>query len=436
MRKKMMKFISLASLALLATVAGCTIGGKENSDPVKENELVIVMMEAPAASVQFKINTIQKYARIFENENPGVTIKIEKVPIQTYALSTLERLEKKQATDLIFTSYSSRLVEANVFADLLPFYKADRMATDDIYKSLLDIVTIDGTMLGIPMSPQPLAVLYNKRWFDKAGLNYPQSGWTWDEYFDLSTKLLPANQVEGREMHGSLIPLDLPFFETLARSSGTSILSSNATTARGYLDSRSVAEAINMVMHHVKNTHSTKPSRSSANDTYLEMSSNNVGMGIGQFTVYTFLDGHTMTQGQIGVAPLPRLENGIRANTVYIDMLSIASASKNKQLAWKFLRDVILNADSSFHQDWADQEFLTNKTATQKLGIHLHPELKVFIDELEVAVKPVVYTNQDINNIIVEGFTSKLNSANTVDEVQAALTEAAIQIDEKLKKMK
>lgn len=298
------------------------------------------------------------------------------------------------------------------------------------------MVTIQGQLLGIPMAPQPLAVFYNKEWFDKAGLNYPDSGWTWDHYFDLSTKLMLSNGVEGKEIHGSLIPMDLPFFETLAQSGGNSILSPDATTVSGYLNSRPVAEAVHMLMHYISNTKSTKPTSNSLNDTYVEMVSNNVGMGVGQFTGYTFLERHQNTKGKIEVVSLPRLENGVRANTVYFEMLSIASASKNKQLAWKFIRDMVLNSNSLFHQDWSVQELPTTKSVVQKLGSHHHPDLKIFIEELEVAVIPAVYKNPLLNEIRVEGIMSKLNTATTADEVQAALAEAAVQIDEKLKKAK
>ena len=42
--------------------------------------------------------------------------------------------------------------------------------------------TVDGKIVGIPALVDNLAVVYNKKLFDQAGVGYPTAEWTWDDF--------------------------------------------------------------------------------------------------------------------------------------------------------------------------------------------------------------------------------------------------------------
>lgn len=52
---------------------------------------------------------------------------------------------------------------------------------DDFYPVTLEWVTRQGHIYCIPQNTFTLALMYNRDWFDEAGLAYPTNDWTWDD---------------------------------------------------------------------------------------------------------------------------------------------------------------------------------------------------------------------------------------------------------------
>jgi multiple sugar transport system substrate-binding protein len=402
-------------------------------DETKNQELVLLMPENTAASVKYRIDTFQKYAKQFETANPGVHIIIEKLPEQSYQRDLNARLKEGKQTDLIFAPFYPLLAAEGVYADLPSFFKTDRMTTNDLYESLTKMAMTKGNLNGIPMSPAPLAVYYNKEWFDKAGISYPGGDWTWEQYFDLSIKLKSANSVANKEVYGSTIPFVLTFLESLVQSSGGSILSPDNSKVSGYLDSRPISDAFALLAHHKNTNNAIKIVDSMGNPTLYEMWDGNVGMSVAPYGMYSFLEQKNRgTAGKTAVAPLPRLEKGKKVNSATIQTLSVAAISKQQELAWKFIKDVILNSDSGFHKEWSRQELLTSKSAIQKLGQADDPVIKVFLEELNYGITPSAYRNPALPSLLTKKNIGSTLDATTSTGVQAALTEAAHTIDQQL----
>lgn len=433
----MKRFISASALMLAAAaMSGCSLSTDKDAAavPVDQGpkELTIVLQDGTAASVKYRIGAFEKSARQFEEANQGVKVTVEKLAApKGFTLAAQERLDTGKPVDLIYGGFDPVLNEQGAFADLYPFLKADKRSTDDLYENMVEMATIKGKLLGVPMSPMPLAVFYNKEWFDKAGVPYPGGDWTWEQYMNLSIKLLAANQVAGKERFGSIVPFDLQLFESLGQSgSGQSVIAPDGSRVGGYLNSKPVAEAFGLLLHHMHTSKASKSVSNSANRMLTELNTLNAGMGVGVAQLFSFLETNPATAGKFGIASLPRMEKGTRANALYFDMLSVTAGSKQKELAWKFVKDVVLNGDSPFQKEWGKQELLTVKSAVQKSGQHLVPGMDVLVGELNYAIKPAVYRNAALATVQIED--KGLVAAKTEAEAMAALTELAEQIDKQL----
>ncbi len=64
-------------------------------------------------------------------------------------------------------------------ADAAPETSGD---VNDYYPGVLQMSYIDNTLYGLPWIAQPVVVYYNRALFDAAGLDYPTSDWTWDDF--------------------------------------------------------------------------------------------------------------------------------------------------------------------------------------------------------------------------------------------------------------
>ncbi|WP_246132354.1 extracellular solute-binding protein [Paenibacillus hemerocallicola] len=396
----------------------------------KERSLKILVPDHDSGSIRYRIATFIEHAQAFKSVNPGIEVTIDTIPMSDFQGDKfLERISGSNAADLVFWPYDTAFSRQNLFVDLLHFYKEDGLTPDDLYKPLTDLVTENGQLTGIPMSPQPLAVFYNRDWFNRANLPEPTKDWTWEQFFAMSVHLKEANTTRGKEIYGSAVPIIPDLFESLAQSNGGSMLSPDNSRFTGFLDSRPVIEAFALLLKNSQDIVKKVPNGTSA--ILREISSGNVGMGVGRIGIYSFLARNPELKERIGVAPLPRLASGVRANAVgMIQALSIAAASRQQQLAWKFMKDIVLNPESKFQVDWSKQETLASRSSIHKLKLNDEPEWKVFIDELNHAVKPVIYRNPKIKMIAAaKNMLNHLVSLSSEAELQMELSRLASELD-------
>ena len=82
-----------------------------------------------------------------------------------------------------------------------------------------------GKQYGLPFSFSNVIVLYNKDLFDKAGVSYPTSDWTWDD------QLAAAQQIRalGDDIFGIFQPIQFHEFYKVVRQNGGSLLDESKT---------------------------------------------------------------------------------------------------------------------------------------------------------------------------------------------------------------
>ncbi|WP_147433393.1 extracellular solute-binding protein [Paenibacillus ginsengarvi] len=289
---------------------------REQPSP-KEGSLTILVPDNDDGLTRYRLATFFECAQTFESANPGIEVTIATMTISDFqGAKFLERISGPDAVDLVFWPYDTAISRLGLFADLLPFYKEDGITPDDLFKSLTDMMTENGQLTGIPMSPQPLAVFYNRDWFNRANLPEPTEEWTWEQFFAMSVHLKEANAAQGKEIYGSVVPIIPDLFESFAQINGGSTLSPDNSRFTGFLDSRPVIEAFALLRKEMDNQDVVKKVRSGTGAIFREMASGHVGMGVGRIGNYLLFTRNPKLRERIGVAPLPRLASGVRANAI------------------------------------------------------------------------------------------------------------------------
>lgn len=77
-------------------------------------------------------------------------------------------------TDLVISSNLGQVRDVLMPLDPL-------LARSLIWSPIIDEVRFNGVVYGLPLSLEPQVVIYNKDLFERHGLPYPTSDWTWDE---------------------------------------------------------------------------------------------------------------------------------------------------------------------------------------------------------------------------------------------------------------
>src|SRR5690606_15584244 len=59
----------------------------------------------------------------------------------------------------------------------------------DYFPGILAVNQVDGQTYGLPWIAQPVVLYYNTDLFDAAGVEYPEPGWTWDDFIEKAKAL-------------------------------------------------------------------------------------------------------------------------------------------------------------------------------------------------------------------------------------------------------
>jgi len=134
----------------------------------------------------------QDQVAAFEKANPGITVDFQILPdygtqIQTaFASGDYPEVFTVGQGDFPSRQDSGVLADGN-----------DKIeAKDDFYPGLVAAFSKDGDLYCAPKDFSTLGLLYNKDLFDKAGVKYPTSEWTWDD-MKTAAKTLTSGDVVG-----------------------------------------------------------------------------------------------------------------------------------------------------------------------------------------------------------------------------------------------
>ena len=186
MRKMMKKAIALGLIATMSMSAATIVHA--------EDEVTLRVLNWGNTDEEKIAN--DAIAR-FNEENPNVKVEQTCVPVESWSdfiQKWITMCTSGEAPDVI--SLGLEAVNMAVSNDLL--VPLDDIITDDeeltakkdqYAPSLLEGFTVNDSLYGLPNGTQTMVVYYNKHMFDDAGLEYPQDGWTWDQFRETAEKL-------------------------------------------------------------------------------------------------------------------------------------------------------------------------------------------------------------------------------------------------------
>jgi multiple sugar transport system substrate-binding protein len=273
----------------------------------------------------------------FQDANPAVNVKTTAVPSQPDHLVKLATsFAAGDPPDVFVIDYRryGLLQNSGVVEPVEPYLeKSTVIKKSDFYNAPLQPFTVDGALQCIPMNMSSLEVYYNKDLFDRAHVPYPKDGWTWDDFLNAAIAITrlstPDEKIYGVGIDPQLIRL-APF----VWENGGDIVDDPVHPTRFTLDTPEAKEAFQwfvdlQVKHHVV---STQEENASEQDQTRFMF-NTLGMWLLSRRVVPAL--RTTSGFTWDAAPMPKGKEQV--TILHTDAYCISKASKNKDLAWKFV---------------------------------------------------------------------------------------------------
>jgi multiple sugar transport system substrate-binding protein len=276
-------------------------------------------------------------AKGFQEANPGVKVNTEAVPSQpNHLLKLATEFSAGSPPDVWVIDYRrfGLLQNAGVVEPAQPYLdKSSIIKATDFYTKPLEPFTINGQLQCVPMNMSSLEVYYNKDLFDKAKVPYPKPGWTWDDFLT-AAKAITALSTPDEKIYGVGIDPQLIRLAPFVWQNGGDIVDDAQHPTRLTLDTPEAKEAFQwfvdlQVKHHVV---ASQIENVSEKDQTRFMF-NTLGMWLLSRRVVPAL--RTTSGFTWDVAPLP--QGKVQAGILHSDAYCISKASKNKELAWKFV---------------------------------------------------------------------------------------------------
>ncbi|MER5999936.1 ABC transporter substrate-binding protein [Nonomuraea angiospora] len=387
--------IAMALAAALATgLAACGSGGG-SGDTDKTLTFWMYQDRTPQAG-----QVIEKVRKDFEKANPGVTVKLVKIPKDDYNTKLGSAVASKSAPDAGILDQP--LVSKYALDGTIKEAPAGLIDEAGFYKGALDTNRANGKLYGLPQDQTTVALFYNKKLV-------PTPPKTWDELKQTAARVHAADaKVAGMNVpkgdgYGAWI---LP---GVVHGAGGQMV--DDAGKKVLFDQPPAVEALQLWVDLVKSS----PRQITDSDKPFEN-------GLAAMTISGPWDVPTIHEQfpdlDFGVAPLPYKTEP--AGNIGGEDSVVFSSSKNADLAWKWLAFLANETNNGAVAD-AFGGFPVNLKAQVVAG---GPEQAAFLEQLKVAhARPAVPQWIQVNDeIIAPAIESALTGKVTA---QQALTDAA-----------
>lgn len=310
----------------------------------------------------------QKLIDQFNAENTDVNVVLEAYG-GDYDTKITAGIGAKDAPDVMYMwnypQYKDALEPLNPYIeDRGEEYKAN------FYEALWNYNSVGENVYGLPVGYTTHVVYYNKDLFDKAGLEYPKAGWTWEEFQAASEKITNKDdKTTGFAFPGKPDPYD---FEMYLWGNGASYVDEEGNLD-GNLNSPESIETFEM-FHNMLEKEIAITSESWG-DT--EMKSGKVGMIInGAWYLSAFEEAGI----NFGVVEVPSFEDTPSASIVSSSGVAMSKYSEHKEEAFRFME---FWTGEQANKERLSFELPVLKSVVESEKLEEDPTKKVFYSMLE-----------------------------------------------------
>ena len=179
--------VLLLSTALVA--ASCTGGTSTNKgSAIEQVNLIIWHGDGSGATW----NTFTRLIDEWNKMHPDSQVTQTFVP-DDYALQRVETaIAGGKYPNIVYMEgpWAAAIAQSPKTVVLNDYIKEDPTFNwNDFWTPERYAATVNGNIIGIPAIVDNLALVYNKKLFDQAGLSYPTAQWTWKDFTDAAIKL-------------------------------------------------------------------------------------------------------------------------------------------------------------------------------------------------------------------------------------------------------
>ena len=318
----MKKRIKLAMLGMTAVLFGLTACGNKQEAASKEGKTTIRFASWDTAD---DVDAQQKMVDKFNEEHPDIQVVLEAYGSE-FDTKISASMGSGDAPDVMYMwnypAYHDGLEPLDSYIE-----KEGEDYKKNFYSTLWNYNSYDGQIYGLPVGFTTHCVYYNKDLFEKAGVEEPKDGWTWEDLEEKAKKINEATGVKGFSFSMKPDPYD---YEMYLWSNGTAYCDKEGKM-EGYVNSDKALETYKMFQDMAKDGYAVATEKSGSD----EFESGQTAMFVyGAWAVKKYTEAGV----NFGLAKLPSFGTEKSASILSSSGVAIAKSSKNKEAAWEFVK--------------------------------------------------------------------------------------------------
>lgn len=287
-----------------------------------------------------EVKSEQAIADEFARRHPGIEVRVESIPASNYKEKVLAAIAAGSPPDvfLLDSVIMPTFINRGLLLDLMPFARARGIDLSMYFPNVLRIGLRDSALYAFPKDFNPIAMYFNRRMFDQAGLPYPRRGWTWDDYLHLAQQLTKDVDGDGRiDQFGTAFSTYLFYWQPFVWMNNSDILSPDGAQATGYLNSPATEQAVQFLIDlrvkHQVAPHAQYAAAESGGITRLFFTGR-IGMVVsGHWLLTTIQEYMRRGELEVGVAPLPDPAGGRHVTVMYEAGWCVPKGTPHPELA-------------------------------------------------------------------------------------------------------
>ena len=416
----MRRLFLIAATALLVASAGC--GGSSSS-----NGVVNVTVWHGYEDIEGKAMT--SAAARFNATHPKIHVTVQNYGNADYALQkVLTAIRGGAYPDIayLYGSWAANIARSPTAVDLSSRIKEPGVNWNDFWPAERQAVQVGGKVIGMPALVDNLALVYNKKLFDQAGIPYPTANWTWDDFRAAAQKLTdPSAKQFGWAYVADGSEDTVWRFDALLWQAGGDILNSDNTKAE--FNSPAGVQAATLLQQMATVDHSVYLDNGNGNYANLFNSGKIAMLFTGPWDLSSVPD------VDYGVQVLPGLTNH-QTISGPDQWVLFDNGSERTQAAWTFLKWFTSPQQAMI---WSTQtgDLPIRASQTQLPGydayVKKYPGVSVFVQNEANAVKarPVIANYNEVSQAMGQAIQAVLLGKG---QPQDELDQAADQVDQTL----
>jgi multiple sugar transport system substrate-binding protein len=285
-----------------------------------------------------ELRAYQELVRAFEARRPGVSVEVIHIPGQAeYRRRLAADFAGGIPADVLLINYRryAGFARRGVLQPLGPYLARSSLVKEaDFYPEALGPFRWNGQLVGIPQNLSSLVVYYNKALFDRGGVPYPETDWTWEDFLETARALTRDLDGDGRtDQYGLGTEVSLARLAPVIWQNGGELVHPEAPTFLAVTEPPAVEAAEWFV--NLRKQYRVVPDlqEERAEESESRFLNGRTAMFLNSrrgVPAYREIRGFDWD-----VAPLPRGKR--RAGILHSDAYFIPTASARKEEAWRFV---------------------------------------------------------------------------------------------------